>query len=73
MACFWFDGLAARGSALFLGKSLGNSGQPVAASIKDLKYGTDGKQLLKTFSKKQKDVEALQAARFALEALVQAG
>lgn len=31
---------------------------------------TDGKQLLKTFSKKPKDVEELQATRFALEALL---
>jgi len=37
---------------------------------KTLNMATDGKQLLKTFSKKQEDIEELQAARFALEALV---
>ena len=37
---------------------------------KALNQATDGKQLLRTFSRKKEDVEELQAARFALEAMV---
>lgn len=37
---------------------------------KTLNLPTDGKQLLKTFSTKKKDVEDLQAARYALEAMM---
>jgi len=37
---------------------------------KSLNMATDGKQLLKTFSKKPEDIEELRAARFALEAAV---
>ena len=37
---------------------------------KILNAATDGKQLLKTFSSRQKDIEELQAARFTLEAML---